>query len=332
MTGTHLVDFEWHSPGDEDKQWIADQFGTRDQLRARAVDRENFIRTIDALTRHPTLIPSGRPDRVGDSLRYAREAVNALGPNAEVWSTVTLTRPGLSDPQVMMQMNQLHKNVAGVYLVIYDNAGFPAAWSDEELREYLKVAGTQALAGRATAMAHADVRGLLAVALGATQLGTGVFKSMKQYGIPPSTGGAQPGQAPPPTASYLSLPLLATMHGDNAQAILGANVNEIESHDASLPNCILQGLPPAGSAWAAWLNPAGNANVDRGLLGVRALAAAESQLRASPSPGDLMESWLDNAARIAQATPAEAFQTNGLRAEVLARPRVFREARGFLGV
>lgn len=331
-TGNAVVDFEWHSPSDEDAGWVTDTYGDRDQLRARSDKRGDFMVAVRALTQAPFLAPGGRPDRVADSLRFARDAVDALPHGTPVWATVTLTRPGITDPQVVMQMNQLHRDISGIYLVVHDNAGFPAAWSAEELLEYLKLIGSQSLAGREVVAAHSHVRGLLATALGTAHVGTGVFKSMKQYGSPRSGGGAQPGQGPQPTASYLSLPLLAILHGENAEAILGADIQHVESHDRSLPNCRLRGLPASGDAWDAWRNPDGNANVSRGLLGIRAMAAAESELLASGNPADLMEAWLDEAARIAQRVSSEAFQTAGLRAEVLARPDVFRQARAFLVV
>jgi hypothetical protein len=231
-----------------------------------------------------------------------------------------------------MQMNQVHRAVAGIYLVVVDNAGFPAAWSPQELREYLRLVGAEALSGRAVFASHSDVRGLLAVALGASQLGTGVVKAMKQYGTPTGGGGAQPGQPPPATVSYLSLPLLATLHAGQAQTILGDQFHLVESHNLSLADCELANVPPPNRAWATWLNAEGNANSTRGILALTALAAAEEQLRVSPAPADLMELWLDNAAQLAQGVPAEAFQTPGLRSEVLARPQVFRDARQSLGI
>ncbi len=327
-----LLDFEWHSPADLDGQWVIDDLGARDVLRARTADRADFFRTIYDISPGTFLVPASRPDRLAEAARYAREAIDVLPDDAEVWATIPISRPSLTDPAVLMQLNQIHRQVSGIYLVVVDNAGFPAAWSEQELREYLRLVGAQVLSGRDVIAAHSDVRGLLAVAVGASELGTGVVKAMKQYGTPTGGGGAQPGQPPPSTQSYVAMPLLATMHAGQAETVLGDQLKMIESHNQSLPHCQLDNVPPPGEAWAAWSEGEGNANATRGIISAVGLAAAEEQLRQATDSADLMQEWLESAAALAQDVPAEAFQTAGLRAEVLARPDVFNEARESLGI
>lgn len=326
-----FIDFEWHSIGDEDKAWVREEYSPRESLRSRSMDRRAFFGLLGELSNGPVLVPGGPPDRLSDALRHAREAAEEL-PNRDVWATVALHRASLTDPQVLMQMNQVHRDVSGIYLVVVDRSNFPGAWTPQQLTSYLRLVASQVLTGRRVVCAHADVRGLLAVALGASDLGTGTVKALRQYGAPSGGGGGQPGQPPPTTVSYLSLPILGMVHSLRAQTILGDGIGVVESHADCLPEVALSGLPASGEAWNEWNEPEGNFNSARGAISIRGIHAAERALVGANQPLDLIETWLQNAALLADGLPPEAFQSPGLRNEILSRPAVLQRVRAELGI
>ena len=128
-----LIDLEWHSPDDIDQEWVADWIGDRSVLRGSTYDRSEAFTTLSDVATGPILAPGGRPDQITTSVRYASEMLSIAGPDRDVWATIPISRQGLYDPAVLMQLNSLHADVKGLYVVVMDTAGFPSAWTETEL-------------------------------------------------------------------------------------------------------------------------------------------------------------------------------------------------------
>lgn len=338
-----VVDFEWHSPSDSEKPWVAAAFGARSDLRSSTSDRREMFADIATLTDdEAVLAPGGRPDQLSDSCRYAKELWEESGQST--WATIAISRQSLVDPSVLMQVNQLHVGVDGFYLVVVDNAGFPSNWAANELESYLGLTAAQALSGRTVLAAHADVRGLMAVALGASHLGTGLAKAMRQYGAPTGGGAGVSGEPAPPTKSYLSLPLLGVLHSDRAQAILSeSELRSVESHSECVQGVRLD-LQEVTSVFAEdWMRSDGNPNIRRALSSVLSLNAAEAAIMAGDETGadfernltrraDFLANWLESAASLAGSLDQSVFQTPGARSEICVRPAAFAAVRQSVGI
>jgi hypothetical protein len=257
---------------------------------------------------------------------------------------MAINRQSLLDPAVLMGFNGLHRNVDGIYIVVVDNAGYPSAWSADELTAYLELVGSHAQSGRSVIVAHADLRGLMAVAVGATHLGVGLAKGMRQYGAREGGGGGRPGVGPPPTEAYTSLPLMGVLHGTRARAILtDAELRAVESHARCLVGARLD-LGEATEVFAEnWTFGDDNANLRRSLDSLLSLSATETALLSFDDPdgdqglnvarrADRVQAWLEGAAALAAPLDQEVFQTAGTKREIRERPAVFAAVRQRLGI
>lgn len=341
--GRVVVDFEWHSPNDAENNWVVTWLGQRRDLRARTADRRSAFEIIAGLAPpSPVLSPGGRPDQLFDSCRYAGEMIQVT--DRPVWATMAINRQSLRDPAVLMGFNGLPQKVDGLYIVVVDNAGYPSAWSADELTAYLELVGSHALSGRSVIVAHADLRGLMAVAVGATHLGIGLSKGMRQYGTREGGGGGRPGVGPPPTEAYTSLPLMGVLHGTRARTILtDAEQRAVESHARCLAGARLDLGEPTGIFAENWAFGAGNANLRRSLDSLLSVGAVERALLSLYDPdddqrvniarrADRLQAWLDDAAALAVLLDQEVFQTAGTKREIRERPAVFAAVRQRLGI
>lgn len=326
------VDFMWWRDPTLEPPWISGRYGDRSHLRASASARSDFIRKVaQDFPSGPLVGLSGGINDGRRSREYAREIVqlqSAEFPERDALACFVLDRQGLNDPSVLADLNPLPRGITGVSLAVQDVAAYPSVWSLDDWRGWLRLIRAFVEADYQVLLPYSDVRGLVGIAIGASQVGTGVQQDMRQL-RPAQQGSPSSGASAP--VSYLSIPLLSILHG--ARASLEPNWSEVESHRACSPALgDLADLHTQGTDfdpdWVRDGRPQGEVSQARLTQHILAIGAAETAIRALST--DDFEEVLVRAVELADELPGDAFKNSGSKREARTRLDAYRSVRSDL--
>lgn len=329
-----FIDMQWHRDATLEPAWVGQWLGAnRNAIRSSTPTRLTALQRIGGLSR--TLIaPSGPPDASARTLQHAREVValrNRLGSADPIRACFVITRAGLHDASVVAGMAPMPAGVDEVSIAVVDAATYPSIWSEADWFEWLRLVGAMAQDGYRVVVPYSDVRGLIALGVGAADFGTGAPQALRQLrtAVPASSTGGGGNSS----VSYMSIPLLAVLHGLRTSVATGFHT--YESISPSIPGGSAILPRPQSTFDPAWLSvgqPKGD--VDRARLSqhMLALAAFASYVQSQSSPADAVEQHLDRAARLAQRTTQDLFREPGSKVEAMVRLSAFRRVRQALGI
>lgn len=315
----------WHRDAREDPGWLTDFLGGNRGALGRRESRRlaMWSRLRDACPQDPVTSPSGPVDDTQEARELAVEAVDYSHSRGETQTaaTVVISRQALHDRGVLSRMGPLPRGLTELRLAVFDTSGYPSVWSEEDWYEWLRLIHTHAQSGLAVIAAHSDVRGLVALAAGAADFGTGLQQPLRQLQTPSSSRGG-----PAPSVSYLSLPLLSVLHGENAA--VAPHWADLESHrlclDPAIPLSMLHAQGPSfDPGWLARGLPGGQLAASRLRQHLTALASAQEYLQSAPNLPRRVRDWCRNSAALAASLGEDFYKTAGSRDEVLARRDAF---------
>lgn len=325
-----FVDFQWHRDSSRDPGWIADAYGTRSSLRSSTKDRSAFFsRVAREFPDGPIVAMSGNVNDGRRSREYAREAVrlrDAQYSDRRVVASFVLDRQGLADNSVVAGLSPLPRGVEGIALSVQDVAFYPSVWAYEDWYAWLRLIRGFVDEEYEVVLPYSDVRGLVALGVGAREYGTGPQQSLRQLRPAKPTKKNDGARAP---VSYVSIPLLSILHG--SRAALESDWDRIESHsESSRALGPMAGLHATGSSfdevWTALGQPRGEVTDSRIAQHINALVAAEDAIVAG-SPADMVEAQLEESVRLSGNISKDVFKNSGGLAELDARLRAFRSVR-----
>lgn len=324
------VDFQWYRDVAVERDWIEDTYGLRDNLISSTALRQSFIQRTAAEIPGPLFSLTGPVNDGARAREYAREMVrlrDAQFPGRPVYASFVVDRQGLSDNSTLASLNPIPRGVDGVALTVQDVASYPSVWTERDWYGWLRLVRGFVSGGYEVVVPFSDVRGIVALGVGANELGSGPQQDLRQLRPAQrrqSSTGAQP------AVSYLSLPLLSIVHG--ARASVDADWTRIETHQAcsSFLGRLAQLHSQSTSFDESWMStgrPQGELTENRIEQHISALASAEAALVASNSRADAMEQQLEHAAQLGQVISEDLFKNPGSRTELQSRLDAFRRVR-----
>lgn len=324
------VDFQWYRDVAVERDWIQETYGSRDNLISSTASRQSFIRRTAAEIPGPLVSLTGPVNDGARAREYARELVRLRDtrfPGRHVYASFVVDRQGLSDNSTLASLNPIPRGVDGVALAVQDVATYPSVWTERDWYGWLRLVRGFVSGGYEIIVPFSDVRGIVAIGVGANELGSGPQQDLRQ--LRPAQR-RQESTGAQPAVSYLSLPLLSIVHG--ARVSVEADWGRIETHrECSGSFGRLDQIHPQSASfdegWMSTGRPRGELTESRIEQHVSALAAAEAAVVASSSRADTVEQQLEHAVQLGEVTSEDLFKNPGNRAELQSRLNAFRRVR-----